>query len=70
MSAEAAPRFSGPDLPPDDGRPSTEIAVPARDGGLLEGTLVRPRGAARRLAVVIGCAMGVRRGFYARFALF
>jgi predicted alpha/beta hydrolase len=43
-----------------------EVRFPARDGRLLAGTLfpaAAPRGAA-----VVACAMGVRRGLYARFA--
>jgi predicted alpha/beta hydrolase len=45
------------------------ISIPARDGYALEGDLFLPAGAPRA-AVLVAPAMGVRRGYYAKFAAF
>lgn len=47
-----------------------EVAFAASDGQLLAGTFFRAAGAGPIRPVLIGSAMGVGRGFYARFALF
>jgi predicted alpha/beta hydrolase len=46
-----------------------ELTVPARDGVLLAATVYECEGPARGTVLVAG-AMGVKRGFYARFGLF
>jgi predicted alpha/beta hydrolase len=46
-----------------------DITFPATDGYLLAATLFLPRGA-RRQAVLINSAAGVRRGFYGPFAIY
>ncbi len=45
------------------------VVIPARDGHALAGDLFLPDGAPRA-AVLVAPAMGVRRGYYARFAGF
>lgn len=58
--------MAGGGKPAEDG----EVRVPARDGWQLAGTLFRPGVPPQMGAVIIAPAMGVRRGFYARFASF
>jgi predicted alpha/beta hydrolase len=48
---------------------SEPITIPARDGYVLAGDLFLPPGPARA-AVLVAPAMGVPRGYYARFAAF
>lgn len=57
---------AGGSEPAEDG----EVSVPARDGWRLAGTLFKPGAPPPRGAVIVAPAMGVRRGFYARFASF
>lgn len=67
MKTQDAPAAA---VPAADSGPSVEVSFPARDGHLLQGTLFNPKPGPPAPAVLIGPAMGVRRGFYARFALF
>lgn len=55
--------------PADGDRSVADVTIPARDQSPLAGTLFRPRNGGER-GVIIGSAMGVRRGFYARYAMF
>ena len=53
------------------GEQSRELTVPADDGRDLAATLFAPdAGAENAPVVVIGCAVGVRRRFYSRFAAY
>jgi predicted alpha/beta hydrolase len=47
-----------------------DVAIPARDGMVLAGTLFRAKAGERReRGVIVGSAMGVKRSFYTRFAI-
>jgi predicted alpha/beta hydrolase len=51
-------------------RPAYDLLVPARDGRELGATLYVPTRPDPARVVLVGPAMGVRRRFYARFAVF
>jgi predicted alpha/beta hydrolase len=65
-------RDDGPGAGDPPGDPGERLDVRARDGVLLSATVHRRKtpGSARRPAVVIASATGVRRGYYAPFAAF